>query len=594
MTIWLLVVLLLALAPHARAVSPPLQSLCGGACSSNMVLNYQNPTLWGERGDDETFASSTTITVTVTTSTSTSTYSTTILDDNTWLITLPPQLPSTSNTIIITYGDNIDSNNNKNDDDSVSITLENVAFGNTFLCGGQSNMELELDQTDGSVLIENADFFSNSIRAMRVFHTSSPNDTLSALTMGHDWTGDPATNCTKGCGSLGWFTTTSQDPSLATFSAICYGAALTIFNKTNVPIGLVQAAWGGTRIEAWMSPSAVSSPSMCVDESVGTARCGPAFGGEDGDRRMNSTNSGNLCSANYNGMLHPLKFMQFDGMMWYQGESNLDTFQDSAMDGALNYACRFKEALQDWREIFKQALPFVYVELAACDNYPDEDISRALYPSARLAQRSILTLPNTSFVTAIDLGNADHGVHSLLKVELSERVGSAVISLIFDQTMPATSPAVVSTTLSSITFDANELFFNNTSFAEEGCSFERLPFEARYVGSLDFVMVNATIDNNDSSTVLLDVGEVDEIDDIEIEEIRFNFEGFPECALYSSKHIAPVAPFRMKLKNDSLCGGDEDTTQTLCNVDINGIQQCCNNEMETCYPTVGCIATPFR
>lgn len=39
---------------------------------------------------------------------------------------------------------------------------------------------------------------------------------------------------------------------------------------------------------------------------------------------MNSTNSGNLCSADYNGMLAPILPMRFTAMLWYQGESNTD------------------------------------------------------------------------------------------------------------------------------------------------------------------------------------------------------------------------------------------------------------------------------
>ena len=82
----------------------------------------------------------------------------------------------------------------------------------------------------------------------------------------------------------------------------------------------------GTRIEAWTSPDGLAK---CSGE--GTAKCGPCCQ-QKGDPwctktdppsapacgRMNSTNSGNLCSADYNGMLAPILPMRFKAMIWYQ------------------------------------------------------------------------------------------------------------------------------------------------------------------------------------------------------------------------------------------------------------------------------------
>ena len=97
----------------------------------------------------------------------------------------------------------------------------------------------------------------------------------------------------------------------------------------------------------------------CADEARGTAACGPPV---DGDwARMNSSNSGNLCSADFNGMLAPLWSMRFAALAWFQGESNLDTSRARA--AGANYACRSPRALAGWRDAFDApALPFVYVE----------------------------------------------------------------------------------------------------------------------------------------------------------------------------------------------------------------------------------------
>ena len=540
----------LALA-YLSAANGLSKNLCGGSCSDNMVLQHDRAVIWGFQEPAEEI-----LTVCLQ-----STCDTVLVgDDGFWLFQFPPTPPSQNNTITISASPN------------QTTTLQNVAFGTVILCSGQSNMELELDQVhDGASVIQDADIYSESVRAVKVFHTSKPNTTMNELTIGHDWDGDEATNCSTKCGSDGWFKTESSCVELATMSAICYAHAVAIFNKLNnsVPIGLIQVSWGGTRIESWMSPSAVAS--SCEAESEGTARCGPAFGGED--ERMNSTNSGNLCSANYNGMLHPLRFMQLTAMVWYQGESNLDTFEDSALSGPMNYACRFPTSVQDWRNTFNQQnLPFVYVELAACDNYPSAQINEISYPDMRMAQRSVLTLNKTNFVTAIDLGNEDHGVHSVIKIPLAERVAVAVVELAFDG-KEQTSPKVLSTTASSITFNSGEMYFDDVMFATEGCANSH-PFEVKI--NDQWVEVNATIDSNG----------VVQLDNDRGVEVRLNWSGFPQCSLYSKNNIAPVAPLRMKLTDV-----DDADCHDVCEVS-ESLQQCCS-EFESCVAHAGCLTKPL-
>ena len=59
-----------------------------------------------------------------------------------------------------------------------------------------------------------------------------------------------------------------------------------------MPVGLVESAWGGTRIESWSSPDALAA---CPADT--TAGCGPPLLGPGQWPRMNSSNSGNLCSV---------------------------------------------------------------------------------------------------------------------------------------------------------------------------------------------------------------------------------------------------------------------------------------------------------
>ena len=87
------------------------------------------------------------------------------------------------------------------------------------------------------------------------------------------------------------------------------------------------------------------------------------------------------------------------------GESNTDSFQGTDA-GAVNYACRMRAAVQDWRSALDAPdLPFFNVELAACDNYPDKASNHFIWAAIRQASRSFLSLSGTTgFITTIDVG----------------------------------------------------------------------------------------------------------------------------------------------------------------------------------------------
>ena len=44
--------------------------------------------------------------------------------------------------------------------------------------------------------------------------------------------------------------------NIASFSAVCWLFAKNVYNRVQRPMGLIDSAWGGTRIEAWSSPDA--------------------------------------------------------------------------------------------------------------------------------------------------------------------------------------------------------------------------------------------------------------------------------------------------------------------------------------------------
>lgn len=104
------------------------------------------------------------------------------------------------------------------------------------------------------------------------------------------------------------------------FSAVCYFFGREVHTRTGLPVGLIASVYGGTRIEAWMSPGAL-------------ARCPGADTQLWVSAPPSSVVDPNTRSVLYYGQLAALQGLPITAAVWYQGESNLLN--------ALNYSCLF-------------------------------------------------------------------------------------------------------------------------------------------------------------------------------------------------------------------------------------------------------------
>ena len=118
----------------------------------------------------------------------------------------------------------------------VSRTVADVLVGDVWLCSGQSNMELQVWR---------------SLDA-RAEIAGAASDTIRLLTVPQ--AGHPAPQARFG-GDTRWQTVTPD--SIRDFSAACYYFARELQKTVDVPMGLVNAAWGGSRIQAWTSADAL-------------------------------------------------------------------------------------------------------------------------------------------------------------------------------------------------------------------------------------------------------------------------------------------------------------------------------------------------
>jgi len=265
------------------------------------------------------------------------------------------------------------------------IRLRDVQVGEVWLCSGQSNMEWKVRPGELGGVLDAAQEIAAGEHP-RIRHFDVPN--RASL--------QPEERC------LGaWQVCTPA--TVGEFSAVAYFFARELVRELDVPVGVINASWSGTRIEAWL------------DEA--TARTFPELGSElaalDGLRAAESSGSvdPHVASVLHNGLLAPLEPFAVRGFLWYQGESNR---ANHALYHRMQPA--FVEHLRQ-RFDGPSVQPFYFVQLAPFGYEDDEGETGAL----RDAQRRCLAQPDTGMAVTMDIGDPSD-IHPANKQEVGRRL----------------------------------------------------------------------------------------------------------------------------------------------------------------------------
>lgn len=128
---------------------------------------------------------------------------------------------------------------------------------------------------------------------------------------------------------------------------------------------------------------------------------------------MHPINIQNQPTALFNAMVAPVTDYAITGVLWYQGESNVD--EPAA------YAERLQALIADWRRQWgNESLPFLYVQLPGFMDY-NYLPSESSWAELRESQRKALSVPHTAMAVAIDLGEWND-IHPERKKEVGERL----------------------------------------------------------------------------------------------------------------------------------------------------------------------------
>jgi sialate O-acetylesterase len=381
--------------------------------TSHMVLQQgQADRVWGwaDAGEE--------VTVTIADQTKTATAG----DDGKWLVTLDPLKVGGPHTLAV---------KGKNE-----IKLDDVLVGEVWLCSGQSNMGMAVGQsTDGDLESLAANFPRIRLISVPQVGTQEPQS---------DFKGQ-------------WELCTPE--TVKQFSAVGFFFGRQLYQTLDVPVGLIDDAWGGSACEAWIARDILAAdekyqpllarweqiekdyPQAAADYPAKLAEWkaeadkakaeGKPF--RQPPQHPDGAMRGNHRPANiYNGVLKPTIGYGIRGAIWYQGESNAGR--------AYQYRDLFPLMISSWRKEWDIGeFPFYWVQLA---DFGAERLAPAESGWAELREAQTMTmskLPNTGEAVIIDVGEGKD-IHPRNKQDVGKRLARWALARDYGVNVPYHSP----------------------------------------------------------------------------------------------------------------------------------------------------------
>ncbi|HEX8551027.1 MAG TPA: sialate O-acetylesterase [Abditibacteriaceae bacterium] len=340
---------------------------------------------------------------------------------------------------------------------STTVALKNIAVGEVWIAGGQSNMWWHV--SSGKNAAEEAK--NGDYPTIRVWDAN-----LTAPVQG----GYRATSPQRTVNAQ-WKTATPQN--VPDFPGVPYFFARDLQKKLGVPVGIVHLAVPGTDIEWHMNPATVNrmlpqhvelevlqkqfypERKKAYDEARLAWQTAKAEAEKAGrpvpqePKALRTPEEMPYAGMFYNGMVSPAAPFTAKGFLWWQGENNGDR--------AAQYRTLFPALIDDWRKAWgKDAMPFLYVELAnfGFRQGNSRPVADDAWPALRDAQRSALTMSDTYRISVIDILDEEGpiwNIHPLNKQLAGNRLYLTALANVYgDKTVAWSGPVY-----NSATFEGN-------------------------------------------------------------------------------------------------------------------------------------------
>ena len=315
---------------------------------------------------------------------------------------------------------------------SNTITVNDLLMGDVWLASGQSNMEMPLLGFPGSAVLKNG---PEEIKAanhpeIRLLHEPKRFSYFPMQDQEATWE-----ICTP--------------ETAASFSSVAYFFAREIQHDQKVPIGVVEADWGGTPAESWTSLDTLGNDAGLMpvfaaraaemDKQADVEAIKARYAREDAAANAAGRAPEQhpwqppvepwAAASLYNGMIAPVTPLAIRGVIWYQGEANTD------LERAPLYHRLFSSMIGDWRRQFAQGdFPFLYAQISSYKASPEE-----YWGMLRDAQRRTLAVANTAMAVTLDVGDREN-VHPADKQTVGHRLALAARALSYGEDVRHSGP----------------------------------------------------------------------------------------------------------------------------------------------------------
>ena len=240
------------------------------------------------------------------------------------------------------------------------IELEDILVGEVWVGSGQSNMEWSLGSShDSKEAIPAAEQ-----PLIRLFHVPKVQNKVPAKDLKAEWA-------------------VCSPKTVGRFSGVLYHFGLRLQKDLNVPIGLINSSWGGSAIEPWT---------------------------------ITEKSSGGM----YNAMIAPLFPFPVRGVIWYQGESNVN-------DG-MKYRDKMESLIEGWRGKWGKDLSFYFVQIAPWSGYGADKL-----PGLWEAQVASLKIPRTGMSVTTDIVHNIGDIHPNNKKDVGNRLALWALAKDYDK-----------------------------------------------------------------------------------------------------------------------------------------------------------------
>ena len=272
------------------------------------------------------------------------------------------------------------------DDGDGQVTLNNVVAGEVWVCAGQSNMEMpvkgfgQCPVKDYNLEVVNA-AGRRQVRSVKI-------PSIMRMTPQED-------------AQCEWRECSPQ--TVGEFSATGYFFAQLVNKALDIPVGLIEANKGGSRVESWLTKENLEKYTKEPTDSMGIVN----FKKEQDYHRA-------LLWGN--GTFNPILNYTVKGILFYQGCSNVG-------DPGDQYSERLKLLVEQWRAQFKLGeIPFYFVQIAPYVSGDANGTWNALLQEQQFKASKII--PNSGLVCTNDAVYPYEGtqIHPAQKQKVGQRL----------------------------------------------------------------------------------------------------------------------------------------------------------------------------